>query len=408
MTLHRAFVGGALCLSVAVQPASTAGSVKTPLQIVSLWSNEMLEYLMGRRQAECSGESARNCGRANTGICDGTADFTFHRDTTAAVSGVVHFPSRQTNAAKPLMFKLRLDGEYDSATDIYSYAAGIPDSVELVFDCQFSGNEGCPGRFQIGSVAGIDISTLDGTRQADLTRSAHILPDGPIVIPIDVPLKKSVINDPTAMYHVRVVAECFTAVAPPIEWTFPLRTAPSETAKNAGALIVRVTPGSHIEFLYRATNGAMTAFVPDWVEEDWGYTFLMEQTILDRNEDWFQLPQRPFPTPVWIHLPGRRAQTGGIAESGVVPKGRIYRLAKAVKAHRKGTNTTLTLAAGNYMLVGIQGRVAELRKEEPFDSPCEDSRPRARATLRTYLVAAEEFYDANLHLVLTPAYTRGC
>ena len=107
-------------------------------------------------------------------------------------------------------------------------------------------------------------------------------------------------------------------------------------------------------------------FETDWVDEDWGYDYLREQTILDRTGDWFLLPPRPFPRSVWINIPGH-------AERSNVSAGTVYTLSKSVEARVPGTSRTATLAAGNVVVVGIRGRMLEIRKEEGVDSPCADS-----------------------------------
>ena len=91
----------------------------------------------------------------------------------------------------------------------------------------------------------------------------------------------------------------------PAEWKLPLYESPSVKAKSAGALIARVMPGEGMEFTFRPPSGEDVKFDPDWVLPDWGYTFMMDHTVLDRKGDWFQLPPRPFRDAVWIHLPGR-------------------------------------------------------------------------------------------------------
>jgi hypothetical protein len=143
-------------------------------------------------------------------------------------------------------------------------------------------------------------------------------------------------------------------------------------------------------------------FDTDWVEEDWGYTYLREQTVLDRQGDWFLLPPRPFPAPVWIRLPVRKGLSTVSARS-------VYTLSKRVAARQSDGTRTVTLDAGNIVVVARHGRALEIRKEEEFDGPCATSDERRKAQkLPTYLVEAEEFYDQDLHFQLEPAYTRGC
>jgi hypothetical protein len=137
------------------------------------------------------------------------------------------------------------------------------------------------------------------------------------------------------------------------------------------------------------------------VAPDWGYTFLMQQTILDRKGDWFQLPPRPFPSAVWIHLPGR-------GEISRLEEGQIYSISKEVKARPKGARRTVTLDEGEFVVLNLRDRMLEIRKEEPFDRPCSSTEPVRGRRLQTYLVDVAEVYDADLHLRLQIAYPKGC
>ena len=140
--------------------------------------------------------------------------------------------------------------------------------------------------------------------------------------------------------------------------------------------------------------------MPDWVEEDWGYEYLMEQTILDRKDDWIQLPARPFPRAAWMRIPNANVST--------LEPGTIYSLTKTVRARRKDTRRFETLK-GNIVVLVVRGRTLEVRKEQPSDMACgaEDVPPRD-FNAPTYLVEAEQLYDGDLHLAVKPAYTRGC
>ncbi len=169
----------------------------------------------------------------------------------------------------------------------------------------------------------------------------------------------------------------------------------------SGVTATSVIPGSEIQFSYKTGDAEAMPFSPDWVEKDWGYEFLMDQTILDRRGDWYRLPPRPFPRPVWIHLPGRE-------ELSRVTSDRIYELSAKVKARRKGTARTVTLPQGNYFVVAVQDRYIEMRTEVPSDMPCGEDVPAPAKPLRTYIVDLNELCDADLHLLLKPAYTRGC
>jgi hypothetical protein len=206
------------------------------------------------------------------------------------------------------------------------------------------------------------------------------------------------------VYQVRAVAECFSVAPTPIEWDLPLYESPSVAGNHAGTLIARVVPGQGIDFAYRPLAGQDSRFEPDWEEPDWGYTFMMDHTVLDRKGDWFQLPPRPFPKAVWIQLPGRQP-------SAMLEAGSVYELTKSVRARSNGTARAPIFGAGTHIvIVSIHGHAVEIRKEEPFDVPCSsEERPSKRPSMiRTYVADADAFYDGDLHLILKPAYPRGC
>jgi hypothetical protein len=58
-------------------------------------------------------------------------------------------------------------------------------------------------------------------------------------------------------------------------------------------------------------------------------------------------------------------------------------------------------------VLAIARRTLAVRKEQPADMPC-DGGDRPREELPQYLIQADALYDADLHLRLRPAYTRGC
>jgi hypothetical protein len=217
-------------------------------------------------------------------------------------------------------------------------------------------------------------------------------------------LKQSLLSDPGAVYEVRAVAECFSVAPKPVEWQLPLYESPSVEGKPAGRLIARVIPGEGIDFTYRPAAGENLRFEPDWVEPDWGYTFMMDHTVIDRKGDWFQLPPRPFPKAVWIQLPGRKP-------SEALKAGSVYTLTRSIRARGKRTALATVFGADtNIVIVSIQRDAVEIRKEEPFDMPCStQERPsKLPATIPRYVIDAQAFYDGDLHLILKPAYPKGC
>ena len=390
----------ALVILATLTPVA-AQAIRTPLQLVPLWTDEMLEHLIGRRQAACSGPHASACARLDVGICDDTAFF--HVGPSSGTPEMpFRAPAKQAESAKPQAFRLELtNAGYNGVTRTFEYGVADLDSFELEFTCSFSGNTGCPaGRFQTGAVKSVVLSLRDGGRPFDLTRVLTVRPDGPIVVRIEDTLKAFLLEDRTRVYQLRAISECFSVAPPPVEWTIPVYRSYGGT-DSAGAVIVRVIAGSGMTFAYRRASGAEVPFEPDWVQPDSGYTFLMEQTFLDRKGDWFLLPSRPFESPVWIRLPDRN-------DLSQIEAGVVYTLAKSVRALPAGSNRAVTLPAGNIVVVRVEGKVVEIRGEEKFDSPCEDGKPDVTRKPRTYSVDVTEFYDADRHLQLRPAYPRGC
>jgi hypothetical protein len=378
----------------------SAPTLRTPLEVVSLWSSEMFDYLTGETQAACSGENAATCQRLNPGVCDDTAYFRFLSSRYRPVEAPPPTPARQADTSSPLPVRLVLrNAGYSHVGNIHDYAFAEFKAFELAFLC--AGDPCAGSRLQTGAIRRIDVSVVNAQRTYDLTPDAKVLADGPIVAPVDETLKASIFEDQQATYQVRVVAECFTVAPSPREWRVTVHESPAAGAPALGTVIARVTPGSGIEFAYQPAGGHEAPFEPDWIERDWGYTFLLEQTILDRSEDWYLLPARPFPKAVWIQLPGR-------AERHRVEPDTIYRLSKPLEARRTDSPETEQFDGGTIIVLGIKGRTVEFRKEEPFDMPCGDEPPRPRQPLPTYLIDAGQLYDSDGHLALKPAYTRGC
>jgi hypothetical protein len=382
-----------------------ADPIKTPFELVPLWSEEMLRHLTGSAQPACSGPNAGTCEQFNPGVCDGTAYLTLSPSERGMDRYVPdRSPAKQTRSANPQAFGLRIENaSYGYVTNLHEIVEKDFETIDLLFECQYSGNDAChTSRFHLGAVQAVEIGLASGDKIVDLTGVAAVLPEGKVAVPVDRALRQSLFTDPRAVYKVRAAVECFTVRPSPVEWVLPVREAPSPDARALGAVIARVTYGSGLDLVYRPNDGEDVPFEADWVEQDWGYTYFRDQTILDRTGDWFLLPPRPFPSAVWIHLPGR-------GERSSVSEGTVYSLSKAVEARVTGASGTVTLDAGNIVVVAVHGRTLEIREEEDVDGPCAGSDERAAKPIAgTYLVDAEEFYDGDLHLQLRPAYTRGC
>ena len=389
--------------SLAVGRADTR--IKTPFQMVPLWSDEMLSYLIGENQAACSGPGASPCERLNTGLCDGSAYFAVTKSRTDVLKLLPPYTRFETDGLdQPSVLPAGDQAGCVSGNLTIFRSPSELDRLDLVFNCNSGGNA-CPAeRFQTGTVRRLELGPIDGKNPVDLTPAASVGPDGPIVVALDQALKESLFSNPGVVYQLRAVAECFSVVPTPAEWKLPLYESPSVKAKSAGALIARVMPGEGMEFTYRPPSGEDVTFDPDWVLPDWGYTFMMDHTVLDRKGDWFQLPPRPFRDTVWIQLAGR----AGAESASALGQRSIYTLSKTIKVRSSGMAGAAVFSAGtNIVVVNIRKHALEIRKEEPFDMPCDVETVPEPRRVPTYVVDAAAFYD-RLHLQLRPAYPKGC
>ena len=382
---------------------TAAERIRTPFELVPLWSEEMVKYLAGVTQPACSGPDAAACERLNTGTCDAAAYFTLPPHDREFVLPAPLLPAKQTNSANPQSFGVAVE-HAGYGGGIYQLADADFQTLDLVFNCSYSGNDACPAsRLHAGAVRSVEIALATGENAADLTHVTTVRADGTIAVAVNRTRLRTLFGDTPALYKVRTVAECFAVRPVRREWTLPVRDAPAADARRLGTIVARVLPGHGMDLIYRPDDGVDVPFDTDWIENDTGYTFLRDQTILDRKGDWYLLPRRPFPQPVWVHLPNREDRAS-------VSVGTIYELPQKVSARVKGTSRRVTFPAGKIVVVAVRGRMLEIRTAQPFDSPCADPReqPAKARGLRTYLVAAEAFYDRDTHLQLKPAYTRGC
>ena len=393
----RLLTAGILVLTSSLIPLGQS-RIETPFQMVSLWSDEMLSYLTGDKQAACSGPTAANCKRIHSGVCDDTAYL--------ASRPVDHDEQMRLFAAREQgtrNFALRIDGVAATLGGVDIHHLRSPDefaAMRLSYNCNYSGNEqACPAeRYQTGVIHRIELRDTGADRTVDLTRYAAVTPDGVITFRTDEKTRASLFGGAATLFELRAVAECFSVVPSPVEWTFRLHTAPRADADSIGWLVSRVTAGKGQELIYRSSDGKESPLTPDWIETDWGYGYLMDQTMLDRREDWVQLPRRPFPRAVWLRLPNARVST--------LEEGGIYTISGPVSARRKDTGRIEALT-GNVVVLSIAGRTLAIRKEQPADMPCDGTEP-PRQELPQYLIETDALYDADLHLRLKPAYTRGC
>jgi hypothetical protein len=402
-------VGAALLLIGTALSAQTR--INTPFEVGSLWSEDMLRHLTGERQPACSGEKSADCKRLHEGICDGTVNVAFG-DAFPGSGLPLGTPTIQSGTGAPKGFRLVVSNELFSPGGLQFRALGREESLELTFECADTGaGADCPtGIFHVGVLRVAEVRTPDGERLFDLMPRSRVHPEGEVMVSLDDAMRKVLDFGTHPFYRVRVAAQCFVVPAVAVDWRVPVHDGPSATSKSLGAIIARVTRFQGIEWIYRANDGKEVSFEPDWVQADTGYDYLMEQTILDRRGEWVQLPRRPFPQAVWLQRPVRE-RGDALVERGSqrLRPGVVYRLSKAVTARVKdGTRTVAFNDQDTFVVVAIRDRVLEIRKDEEFDSPCSDGKAPAGRTFQTFLVNAEEFYDADLHLQVMIDAPKGC
>jgi hypothetical protein len=163
-----------------------AEPIKTPFELVPLWSEEMLDHLTGSAQPSCSGPNAGACERLNTGICDGAAYFTLlPQNSGVGVNAPYLPPARQTDSANPHFFRVLIGNASSSAGHLHHIVDEQFQTIDLRFDCQFSGNDTClTSRFHVGAVHAVQIGLANDQKAVDLTRLATVRPDGTLAVPV--------------------------------------------------------------------------------------------------------------------------------------------------------------------------------------------------------------------------------
>ena len=409
----RAFGTVAAAILVIEMTLSAQARITTPFEVVSLWSDEMMDLLAGEQQPACSGAKLADCNRLNEGVCDGLVDVAFG-DSSSPAEFPSESPTMQTGRGNPKGFYLVVSNASASTNWRPFRFFSIQEPLELRFECANTGDaDDCPtGILHIGLLRAVELSTPYRERLFDLMPASRVDPEGKLIVSLDDAMRKVLYGGAHPFYRVRVAAQCFAVPRVTKDWTLPVYDGPSANSKPLGAIIARVTGGSSIDWIYRSNTGQEISFDPDWSQGDTGYIFLMEQTILDRRGDWVQLPRQPFPQPVWLQLPVSEP-----AESLWELPGRyrleadstIYKVSKTVVARTKdGKGTMRFNDEDTLIIVAIHDRMLEIRKDDEFDSPCAADKPPAGRKYDTFFVNADELYDADLHLRMRPAYPKGC
>lgn len=195
--------------------------------------------------------------------------------------------------------------------------------------------------------------------------------------------------------------ECVRRRAGPSVRVFPLHVAPDPDSWEVGRLLIVWQPEQPLAALFLPTDSLETRhFVPDLYDPDWGYgPPWFHQTLLDRQGEWYRLPRRPFPEPVWAPMgrEGRDVQMYHLEPEGIYT-------ALGSLAERPG----VTSEDGGTVVVSLSEDAVFLRPEERWDMPCGLHEPLPSPPGPGVQVPFRELYDEDLHLLLRVRYTRGC
>ena len=151
-----------------------ADRIKRPFELVPLWSEEMMGHLTGSTQPSCSGPNGGTCERLNTGICDGATYFTLPPyNPGLSPKAPYRAPAKQTDSANPQFFGI-LIGNANSSDHAHHIVDENFQTIDLLFDCQYSGNDACPtSRLHVGAVQAVEIGLASGEKTVNLTHSVE-------------------------------------------------------------------------------------------------------------------------------------------------------------------------------------------------------------------------------------------
>ena len=194
---------------------------------------------------------------------------------------------------------------------------------------------------------------------------------------------------PTEVYR------CREAALEPKVLAIPLRTGPSDEARIVGRLIVVAVPGRGLSAHYTPSGtpeatGRETAVVPlnpDLYLRDWGYGPYFHHSFLQRDGNWFLLPERPFEQAVWIDI---EEAFGHVSLIGV------------------SEGDILTSPDGDWFVEGVREDGIRVRDEQPADQWCEPTDAPPVQPAPVHLRPNRELRDNHGHLLIRPKYLKGC
>ncbi len=181
-------------------------------------------------------------------------------------------------------------------------------------------------------------------------------------------------------------SRCREATMAPKLLVINLYSGPDPKAGSRGSILVQATPGVGLRFFFvRMTGGAPVEFEADFTVRDWGYGPFFHQTYLDRRGDWFQLPEDPFPQGTWFNA----RDLGGDPD---------IRLVEGI----------VESPQGHLLILGREEGIIRARLEQPADMWCDSDPAPPLTPWKELRIPTAEFYDAKGHLIVSPAYPKGC
>jgi hypothetical protein len=153
-----------------------------------------------------------------------------------------------------------------------------------------------------------------------------------------------------------------------------------------GSLLLLATPGQKLQFFYVGpTGGLPLEFAPDLNMQDWGYGPYFHQTYLERRADWFLLPEGPFPPNTWFNARDLGDEPHVLEADGIVdsPKGSL-------------------------VILAVERDVIRARPEQPADMWCEVGSPPPLLPWTEIRIPRRDLYSRTGHLLISPAYMKGC
>jgi hypothetical protein len=181
--------------------------------------------------------------------------------------------------------------------------------------------------------------------------------------------------------------KCQAEKTSPAIFALPVMREPDPGAERLGTIIVSAVPGSGLTAHYLPVGESRAqAFTPDLCDRDWGYGPYFHQTILEREDGWFLLPEDPFPEAVWVEI-GRAGEP---------------------RVERPYAGEVVGTAAGDMVVLEVVDGSVRVRPEQPADMWCDEGDPPPLEPFKETILTPADLYDQKGHLTIRPKYLRGC